>query len=272
MKNSGNYKATGIGGVLCARHCLVRRNGLGDLQKGERYLNRFFVILVLNPVRYANMDFIVLSSMSGSQVPLLTLSYDIACQWSRNIKKRMSQLPSFMQLSPETLESIRFVIPKFHIYGHGKPCQIKYSLNFLKHSGRTDGEEPERWWAHINPVCMSTREMSAGARKDTLDDHASSWNWHKITDLGRLFFHGLEMLIQSFSGLSLAKRLKTAREMSDKHKNILTQFSERFQPETIERWTQMITDWDNDISQPNPYEESVASKCSHIVLKDKLRV
>jgi hypothetical protein len=35
-KFSKGYKATGVGGAICARHCLVRKNGLGDLQKGER--------------------------------------------------------------------------------------------------------------------------------------------------------------------------------------------------------------------------------------------
>lgn len=33
---SRGYKSTGVGGVVCARHGLVRKNGLGDLQKGER--------------------------------------------------------------------------------------------------------------------------------------------------------------------------------------------------------------------------------------------
>ena len=37
VKFSKGYKATGVGGVICARHSLVRKNGLGDLQKGERY-------------------------------------------------------------------------------------------------------------------------------------------------------------------------------------------------------------------------------------------
>jgi hypothetical protein len=37
QKFSQGYQATGVGGTLCARHCLVHKNGLGDLQKGERY-------------------------------------------------------------------------------------------------------------------------------------------------------------------------------------------------------------------------------------------
>ena len=37
-KFSGGYTATGVGGVICARHALVRKCALGDLQKGERYV------------------------------------------------------------------------------------------------------------------------------------------------------------------------------------------------------------------------------------------
>jgi hypothetical protein len=130
------------------------------------------------------MDYIVLSTLMDTKLPLLTLSYDIACQWSRNLKKRVTQFPEKMQLSPSVLHTIKFVIPKFHIYGHGRNCQTRFSLNFLPYSARTNGEEPERWWAHINPISMSTREMTAGSRHDTIDDHAGSWNWRKITNLG----------------------------------------------------------------------------------------
>jgi hypothetical protein len=30
------YSVTGTGLCVCARHCLVRKNGAGDLQKGEK--------------------------------------------------------------------------------------------------------------------------------------------------------------------------------------------------------------------------------------------
>jgi len=90
------------------------------------------------------MDFIVLSTLMGAIPVPLTLSYDIICQYSRNFKKRVSQFPSEMQLSTDLLDSIKFVIPKFHIYGHGRQCQTKFSLNYLPYSARTNGEEPER--------------------------------------------------------------------------------------------------------------------------------
>jgi Kyakuja-Dileera-Zisupton transposase len=134
------------------------------------------------------MDFIMLSTLVNVFILWLKLSYDIACQWSRNFRKRVSQFPSWMQLPATILDSITYVIPKFHIYGHGRPCQTKFSLNFLLYSARTNGEEPERWWAHINPISMSTREMGAGARHDMIDDHAAAWNWHKIVNFGIFIF------------------------------------------------------------------------------------
>ena len=137
-------------------------------------------------VSYANMDFIVFSSLVGTNFTSLVFSYDIACQWSRHIQRRHNQLPTSMQLPERVLTAAKFVIPKFHIYSHGERCQGKYSLNFLQYSARTNGEEPERWWAHINPVSMSTREMGPGARHDTIDDHACAWNWHKMTGFGPL--------------------------------------------------------------------------------------
>jgi hypothetical protein len=131
------------------------------------------------------MDFIIFYTLIGTVLQLLMFSYDIVCQWHRNLPKRRSQLPEFMQITLEQLNSARFVIPKFHIYGHGPSCQTRFSLNFLPFMARIDGEDPERWWAHINPVSMSTKEMGPGARLDTIDDHARAWNWNKIIGFGQ---------------------------------------------------------------------------------------
>ena len=130
------------------------------------------------------MDFVAFFGLIGTAILSFVFSYDIVCQWSRNLKTRMAQLPHCMQISPDRLGRARFILPKFYMYGHGMKCQLRYSLNFLKWSARTNGEDPERWWAHINPISMSTREMGIGARHDTIDDHARAWNWRKIVNFG----------------------------------------------------------------------------------------
>ena len=130
------------------------------------------------------MDFIIFYTLLNTIFSYLVFSYDIVCQWSRNLFKHLPQLPEAMQISSEQLAKAKFVIPKFHIYAHGRKCQTLYSLNFLPKSAKTNGEEPERWWAHINPVSMSTKEMGPGSRLDTIDDHAMAWNWRKIVGFG----------------------------------------------------------------------------------------
>ena len=130
------------------------------------------------------MDFIVFFSLISALAQMILFSYNIACQWSRNLLKRLSQLPENMQLVHDQLQAARYVIPKFHIYAHGISCQSLFSLNFLPFMACTNGEDPEQWWAHINPVSMSTKEMGPGAQLDTLDDHATSWKWRKITGFG----------------------------------------------------------------------------------------
>lgn len=77
------------------------------------------------------MEFIMFFSLLGTCLLTLALSYDIACQWSRNLKTRIKQLPQYMQIGTERLHNIKFVLPKFHIYNHGPDCQVKFSLNFL---------------------------------------------------------------------------------------------------------------------------------------------
>jgi len=51
---------------------------------------------------------------------------------------------------------------------------------------RTNGEDPECWWAHINPVSMSIKEMGPGAWLDTLDDHAALGTGEKSLNLVRV--------------------------------------------------------------------------------------
>jgi hypothetical protein len=198
------------------------------------------------------MDFLVLSTLVGVVIIFLTISYDIACQWSRNIKKRMPRFPSFMQIPPNILNGIKYVILKFHIYGHGSKCQTQFSLNFLKHSAHTDGEEPERWWAHINPVSMSTREMGLGARHDTIDDHVAAWNWRKIVNLG-------ECLVSSYLTFYLlwdrGHPAYKAVKMKSKHNDFHVRFTAKLSPEVAKKWGTMVDAWDLDQTKVNPYEE-----------------
>ncbi|KAJ7357933.1 hypothetical protein DFH08DRAFT_648781, partial [Mycena albidolilacea] len=82
-KFSRGYSTTGVGMGVCARHEFIQPNGVGDLQKGERY---------------ANMDYIF-GSILRHHDPLLrkSISYDIVCQWSVFLFERLILLPELVQ-------------------------------------------------------------------------------------------------------------------------------------------------------------------------------
>ncbi|KAJ3725420.1 hypothetical protein C8R42DRAFT_718938 [Lentinula raphanica] len=239
-KFSRGYATTGVGLAVCARHELVQKNGVVDLQKGERY---------------CNMDYAFGSILRGID-PRITIvqSYDIACQWSKNLYERMRELPSQVAASLSE-RRIYFAIPKLHIHGHNLSCQLSFSLNWLWGAGRTDGEGVERNWAHMGPVATSTRDMGPGNRHEVLDDHFGHWNWRGICRLGEL----------------LQKRYDNALEERDVHNKALEQFrAER--PDDIEEWETMITTWESELIKApkdrkadNPYESLKTGLSEHQV-------
>jgi Kyakuja-Dileera-Zisupton transposase len=211
------------------------------------------------------MDFIIFSAILGTALLMITFSYDICCQWSRNVKKRMPQLPAYMHLKKKILRAAKIVLPKLHLHNHGKKCQLNLNLNFLRWSAQSDLEDPERWWAHLNPLSMSTREMGEGARQDTINDHALAWNWRKITRFGEFYFSYIQF--RSFSltmffnaGIKFLAQLNRAVEMHVKHRKAFNDFNNTFPPTAVEKWNQMVIDWDKDTTKPNPYEEPSESK------------
>src|SRR5262245_54175301 len=139
----------------------------------------------LTDPRYVNMDFLFFKTLQFIMVSLLVVSYDIACQWSKNLRHRMSAYPSSLHIV-NALLTLLFLVPKFHLPAHIKACQTLFSFHLNPGVGQTDGEAPERGWADINRVASSTKEMGPGKRRDTLDDHFGDWNWKKTVSMGEL--------------------------------------------------------------------------------------
>ncbi|KAG1769718.1 hypothetical protein EV702DRAFT_1181707 [Suillus placidus] len=226
IKSSRGLAATGIGTVDCARHEFKLPNGVGDLQKGERYLN---------------MDYLVFSALVGFTATMLNISYDIACQWSKNLWNRMDSIPAHLHI-PRSNMVIRYFVPKFHIAAHVAACQVNFSWNLTKWVGRTDGEAPERGWANANRVASSTKEMGPGTRRDTLDDHFGDWNWKKTTTVGR----------------TLKRKMEEAVKWEREHRAALYDLEATVQPALLEEWGLEVRIWEEDNTQPNPFESKVA--------------
>ncbi|KAI0743686.1 hypothetical protein C8Q80DRAFT_1122101 [Daedaleopsis nitida] len=192
------YIASGVGAVLCARHALVR---------------------------YANMDYILFTTLLGVIFLILLISYDIACQWNRNLLKRMAQFPVGMHFDANT-KPLWFAIPKKHFRVHG-PNYSRYSFNFLPRVGRTYGEGIKLHWSHMNVVALSARKMSPG-------------NWQKIIAFSTTFL----------------KVLRDAKTMYTKQSTAFWNYTATFDEAVIAQWEAQIKSWEKDMSKtPDPYEE-----------------
>ncbi|KAF9543190.1 hypothetical protein CPC08DRAFT_649965 [Agrocybe pediades] len=218
------YAATGVGTCDCIRHDMKRPTSVGDLQKGERYVN---------------MDYIFFSSLQDTDLIETVVSYDIACQWSLKLWERMKIYPNWMHIDHENKTTFRFLVPKFHLPAHIKPCHTKYSFNFNKDVGRTDGEGVERGWSFINPIATSTREMGPGSRRDTIDDHFGDWNWKKTTRFAVIMLKRFEHAVP------------TAFEHSLNHDDFTQGLRS---PDLISEWSAQLAAWEKDHSQFNPLE------------------
>lgn len=132
--------------------------------------------------RQCNMDYLFTSSVTGVGLRMLTISYDVGCQWFINFYRRMALLPQHLQVS-NTL-NVRPLVPKFHLQSHEEKCHSPFSFNFMKGGARTDGEGVERNWDDLNGQAPSTSEMLPGHRWETLDDCCAWTNWRKTMGLG----------------------------------------------------------------------------------------
>jgi len=137
------------------------------------------------PPRYCNVDFGVLATLIGILLLRIVITYDIGCQWSKNLRKRMEDFLLEMQI-PDTTK-VDVAIPRWHINGHGESCRNNFNISYMEGARRTVGEDVETVWAGTNPLAPSIREMGPAARHDTLNDHWNGWNFRKVVRL-RMFF------------------------------------------------------------------------------------
>ncbi|KAK7039759.1 CxC2 domain-containing protein [Favolaschia claudopus] len=185
----------------------------------------------LRAFRYANMDWIFASFLRWIHQRLRkVVSYDIVCQWYKQLKQRLADLPPLVRLHIILL-FFAFVIPKMHIHSHILACQLWFSLNLLPGAGQTDGEGIERPWANVGG-------MGPGSRRDCLDDHWAFWNWCKLIGLAAL----------------LRKRLDNAKRESAAQTEAFEAFTLE-QEERVQGWEEKVAAYEADPQNaPNPYQ------------------
>ncbi|KAJ7180030.1 hypothetical protein C8R43DRAFT_871280 [Mycena crocata] len=215
-------RCSGVGGVVCARHEVVRPQGIGDLQKGERY---------------ANMDYILLASIVGVAAMYIAISYDIACQWKINLPTRMMGMPDEMKLDLNKVK-VEFALPVWHAAAHERKCQVQNSLTYIPGVARTDGEGIERLWSRIIRLAWASKEMNIGAREDAIEELIDYLNY--------------ERNIQQ--GTTLPLKLVVALDERDRQRAGFEEVDGSVAEATRKKWEKKITDWVGDRMKPNPYE------------------
>ncbi|KAJ7117958.1 hypothetical protein C8R43DRAFT_901603 [Mycena crocata] len=241
-KRIKGLRATGVGGVTCARHNMWQPNGIGDLQAGERF---------------CNMDFLLFSALLNSIVMFLVLSYDIACQYSKKFWTRMEELPEKMHLD-QLKTPVWFKVPNFHILGHKFPCHAPFSFHFMWGGGKTDGEDVEQNWEFTNGAAGSTKMMGLGSRHAFLEALFSFHNWMRTVSYRRVFPR------------RLARDLKEGQRDREAFESF-TALLEGERPKLVEKWRNWVKEWESEAHTegvPSPFEMTQeAHSMSKIQLK-----
>ncbi|KAJ7130587.1 hypothetical protein C8R44DRAFT_732099 [Mycena epipterygia] len=162
-RNMSGLCMPGVGGCVCACHKVVRPNGLGDLQKGERYVN---------------MDYILMVSLAGFDLMELTVSYDIACQWQKNLCEHVKKLPEEMRPDFEKF-LFQCGLPIWHALSHEAECTNRFSLSFLPGIVKTDSEGIEQLWAELNAFVFHMKKMGLRHHVDSIEDKIDYHNHMK---------------------------------------------------------------------------------------------
>lgn len=117
----------------------------------------------------------VVHSTSHNPETKKVTSYDIMCQWSTNLRKRLEDIPvkNAKRLDDKIVAR---VVPKFHLAAHKEDCRINFSLNYEPGVGRSDMEGPERTWFGLQGG-GSMKDQGPGYWSDSMDDKFGHWNW-----------------------------------------------------------------------------------------------
>ncbi|KAJ7019681.1 hypothetical protein C8F04DRAFT_1275979 [Mycena alexandri] len=113
-------------------------------------------------------------------------SYDSYCSFVKNQLKRAVDLFPEEEWLHTLLNSIEGQIPANHINGHGVECQTIWQAVYFPCRAHFHGETAEVLWAFLNPLGSSTRQMTVGARHDTINYVMHAWNMLKVVNQANL--------------------------------------------------------------------------------------
>ena len=160
------------------------------------------------------MDYLFFQTILRLILALLIL-YDIVCQWVVHLFAYMTQwFSEEMHLNLSKVD-VCFTIPKKHFHMHSGLPHLQYLFNYLPNVGWTYGECIETHWSHVNPLSLSTWEISNRMWHEVMNDNWGAWNWQKTLKFGKsiLIYWSLHSHNTVFSGMFLMCSLEKAHEM-----------------------------------------------------------
>lgn len=197
------------------------------------------------------MDYIFASGTQQfikSGLSSILISYDIACQWFKNLFQRFSPTEKWLD-NLRVSSKVKYVpaIPKLHEPMHEGKNHQQYSLNYMIGVGLSDFEVPERFWAFHNALGNSTKTQGPGSRHVVLDDNFNAWNWWKYINMG----------------YTLARKYQAAvaerNNQVEAHRGLTASLSKT----VTSAWEKICKVWDN-ASYPktvqNPYKSEEVGK------------
>ncbi|KAJ7058604.1 hypothetical protein C8F01DRAFT_990484 [Mycena amicta] len=215
-------QVSGVGGCVCVRPGCRQPSHLSQTDHLHRY---------------ANMDYILLHALTDARVKRLLISYNIACQWEVHLRERVLNFAEDAGVIDLANFEIQFALPVWHAAAHEVLCQAEMSLSHVAGVGCTDGEGIERTWAVLNPISFATKEMGEGNRLNTIEDKVDHIGFEKNVGQGDTL--GRKLII------AVAERDRQIQEFVDIDRGL--------EPSLRRQWQQMVTDWLEDPSKPNPY-------------------
>jgi hypothetical protein len=96
------------------------------------------------------------------KIKSIMLYYDIACGYSRHARK--------YKIFGDLQDKINFLIRKFHLWAHGRPCREANNPQYTLGNGNDHGENCEQLNAHIGLFSNILKTMTSSKRWTLLED------------------------------------------------------------------------------------------------------
>lgn len=171
----------------------------------------------------------------------LVVSYDSYCSFVVNQLKRATVLFPKDSWFHEMLEEVEGQIPADHINGHGPDCQCVWQAVYFACRAHFHGETAEMIWGFLNPLGASTRQMTGGARHDTINFVIDAWNTRKVLRQGEsllLAALSLSLLTFYFTAELLAGERADALRLFELHMAVLEDLSRQHSTE-VGGWSRL---------------------------------